>query len=104
MKKIANMIRALIMWARLRRMNRLTGWKYFRRECRRANEMAHFNKKRYRVFLLDKYRALSRDDVQRMKNYGQLSKREATGILSKNAFYDTETRANTHPEFSNRKI
>lgn len=104
MKKLLNLIRALNLRRKLRRLNKLAGFKYFKRECRRADEMAHFNNKRYRVYLLDKYRALSRDDIQRMKNYGQLSKKDETGILSKNAFYDTQTKTNTHPDFSNRKL
>jgi hypothetical protein len=104
MKKLINLFRAWNLQRKLRRMNKLAGWKYFKRECRHANHMAKYNNKRYRVYLFDKYRALSRDDVQRMKNYGQLSKKDSTGILSKNAFYDTQTGANTHPDFCNRKI
>lgn len=103
-KKILNIISALILRSRLRKMNRLAGWKYFKRECHRADEMAHFNNTRYRVYLFDKYMALSREDIQRMKNYGILSKKNETGILSKSAFYDTQTKANTHPEFFNHKL
>lgn len=104
MRKILNIIRALVLRAKLRKMTRLTKWRYFRRECRRADRLAKDSNKRYRVYLFDRYRALSREDIQRMKNYGQISKKEQTGILSKNAFYDTQTGANTHPEFSNRKL
>lgn len=104
MKKLINLIRAWNLRRKIRKMNRLAAFKYFKRECQRADEMAHFNKKRYRVYLFDRYRALSREDIQRMKNYGQLSKKDNTGILSKNAFYDTQTCANTHPEFCNRKL
>ena len=39
-----------------------------------------------------------------MKNQGIVSKKEETGILSKNCFYDTMTDTNTHPVFSNRKV
>ena len=104
MKKLINLIRAWNLRRKIRRLNKLAGFKYFKRECRHADEMARFNSKRYRVYLLDRYRALSREDIQRMKNYGQISKHDETGILSKNAFYDTLTKANTHPEFSNRKL
>lgn len=104
MKKLINLIRAWNLRRKIRRLNKLAGFKYFKRECKHADEMARFNKKRYRVYLLDRYRALSREDIQRMKNQGILSKKDETGILSKNAFYDTQTGANTHPEFSNRKL
>lgn len=105
MKKLINLIRALNLKRKLRRMNRRTGFRYFKRECKRARQYSKNNDgKRYRVYLFDGYRALCRDDIQRMKNQGILSKRDETGILSKNAFYDTQTGANTHPEFSNRKI
>ena len=104
MKKLINYLRAIRLRRKLRKLNRLMGWKYFKQECRRADEMAHFNGKRYRVYLFDRYRALCGDDIQRMKNQRILSKHNNTGILSKCAFYDTQTGANTHPDFSNRKL
>ena len=85
-------------------MNRLTKFKYFKKACREANRLSIENGKRYRVFLSDQYRVWTRDDIQRMKNQGIVSKKEETGILSKNCFYDTQTGVNTHPQFSNRKI
>jgi hypothetical protein len=103
-KWILNLIRALALRAKLRKMNRLAGWKYFKRECRRADEMAHFNNKRYRVYLYDKYVSLTSDDVVALKQQKQLCKSQNLGVLSKNAFYDTQNHIITHPEFKNRKI
>lgn len=104
MKKLINLIRALVLRAKLRRLNRLADFKHFRRECRRADEMAHFNNKRYRVYLYDRYMALTSDDVVALKKSKQLCKSQNLGVLSKEAFYDTQNRANTHPEFKNRKL
>lgn len=90
---------------KVRRMNRRMGFKYFKRECKRARQYSKDNDgKRYRVYLFDKYRALCREDIQRMKNQGIISKHDETGVLSKNSFYDTLTNTNTHPQFSNRKV
>ena len=90
---------------KLRRAKKLTGFKYFRKACREAKKLSKENDgRRYRVFLFDEYRVWTRDDIQRMKNQGLISKRENTGILSKNCFFDTQTGVNTHPKFSNRKI
>ena len=105
MKKLINFFRTWNLRRKIRRMNRRTGFKYFKRECKRARQYSKDNDgKRYRVYLFDEYRALCRDDIQRMKNQGVLSKHEETGILSKNCFFDTMTNTNTHPQFSNRKI
>lgn len=87
-----------------RKMNRLQGFRYFKRECRKAERLADENGIRYRVYLFDRYRALSREDIIRMKNHGVISKKQETGMYSKMVLYDTLTHANTHPDFSNRKI
>lgn len=87
-----------------RKFIRLQGFKHFRRECLEAERLAKENNKRYRVYLFDRYRALSREDIIRMKNYGVISKKQETGMYSKMVLYDTMTNANTHPDFSNRKI
>jgi len=105
MKKLINLLIALNYRRKVRRMNRLTKFKYFKKACREANRLSKENDgKRFRVFIFDEYRVWSRDDIQRLKNQGVLSKKEQTGILSKNCFYDTLTRTNTHPSFSNRKV
>jgi nucleoside-triphosphatase THEP1 len=105
MKKLINFLLVMNYRRKVRRMNRRTGFRYFKRACRKANRLSKENDgKRYRVFLFDKYRVWTREDVQRMKNQGIISKKEETGILSKNCFYDTTTGVNTHPQFSNRKI
>lgn len=105
MKKLINLLLVLSYQRKVRRMNRLTKFKYFKKACREAHRLSKENDgKRFRVFLFDKYRVWSREDIQRMKNHGVISKKESTGILSKNCFYDTLTCTNTHPQFSNRKI
>lgn len=103
-KKLFNYLRAIRLRRQLRKMNRLMGFKYFKRECKRADEMAEYTGKRYRVYLFDRYRALCGDDIQRMRNQRMLAKHDNTGILSKKVYYDTQMKANTHPEFSNRKL
>jgi hypothetical protein len=86
-------------------MNRLTGFRYFKKACREANQLSKYNNgKRYRVYLFDEYRIWCHEDITRMKNQRVISKHEETGILSKNCFYDTQTGVNTHPHFSNRKL
>ena len=85
-------------------MIRLQGFRYFRKECRLAEQRAKETGKRYRVYLFDRYRALSREDIIRMKNHGVINKKEQTGMYSKLVLYDTATHSNTHPDFLNRKI
>lgn len=105
MKKLINFFKAMAYRRQVRRMNRRAGFKYFKKACCQARQLSKDNNgKRYRVFLFDEYRVWSRDDIQRMKNQGVVSKKEETGILSKNCFYDTMTDSNTHPQFSNRKV
>ena len=105
MKKLIYFLQAMDYRRQVRRMKRHTGFRYFKRACRQARKLSKENNgKRYRVYLFDEYRVWSRDDIQRMKNQGVVSKKEETGILSKNCFYDTQTGVNTHPKFSNRKI
>lgn len=87
-----------------RRMNRLQKFRYFRRECLEAERLARETGKRYRVYLFDRYRALSREDIIRMKNHGMISKKQETGMYSSLVLYDTLTHTNTHPDFFNRKI
>lgn len=104
MKKLINLIRAWKLLHKLHRFNKLTDFKHFKRECRHADEMAHFNNKRYRVYFGNGYIALNRDEVIELKKTGEIDKAQNTGILSNVSFYDTQTKANTHPEFSNRKL
>lgn len=87
-----------------RRFIRRQGFRHFRKQVLKAERLAKENNKRYRVYLFDCYRALSREDIIRMKNYGLISKKEQTGMYSKMVLYDTLTHTNTHPDFSNRKI
>ncbi len=87
-----------------RRMLRLQKFRYFKKECRLAEQLSKEKNIRFRVYLFDRYRALSREDIIRMKNHGVISKKEETGMYSKLVLYDTLTHANTHPDFSNRKI
>jgi len=105
MKKLIYFLQAMDYRRQVRRMKRRAGFRYFKRACREARELSKDNNgKRYRVYLFDEYRVWSHDDVTRMKNQGVISKKEETGILSKNCFYDSQTCVNTHPQFSNRKI
>ncbi|OJV39317.1 MAG: hypothetical protein BGO29_07455 [Bacteroidales bacterium 36-12] len=103
-KPILKAIKRLRYKISYRKMMRLQSFKHFRRECRRAERYAAESNKRYRVYLFDRYRALSREDITRMKNYGIISKKQETGMYSRLVLYDTLTHANTHPDFSNRKI
>lgn len=103
-KTILNTIKRLKYINSYRKELRLQSFRHFRRECRRAEQYALETGKRYRVYLFDRYRALSREDITRMKNYGIISKQQETGMYSKLVLYDTLTRSNTHPDFSNRKI
>ncbi len=99
--------RALTKWRNrrfIRKMERAQSFKRFRRACREAERLAVENNKRYRVYLFDRYRALSREDITRMKNHGIISKKQHTGMYSDLVLYDTLTHSNTHPDFSNRKI
>ena len=75
MKKLINLIRAWNLQRKLRRINRLAGFKCFKRECKRADEMARFNNKRYRVYLLDRYRALSREGYSTHEKSGIIIKK-----------------------------
>lgn len=83
------------------RMQRKTGLKYFRRACLKAEQLSRENNTRYRVYLFDEYRALSREDLTRMKNRGIIDKKQNTGIGSKDVLYDTLTHKNLHPQFFN---
>ncbi len=103
-KFISQTIKRLKYRSSYRKDLRLQSFKHFRRECRRAERYARETGKRYRVYLFDRYRAFSREDIIRMKNYGIISKKQHTGMYSRLVLYDTLTGANTHPEFSNRKI
>ena len=90
MKKLIYFFQAMNYRRKVRRMNRLTKFRYFKKACHEARKLSKENDgKRFRVFLFDKYRVWSREDIQRMKNQGVISKKESTGILSKNCFYDT---------------
>ena len=105
MKKLINFFQLLNYRRQVRRMKRRTGFRYFKKACIEARQLSKDNDgKRYRVFLFDEYRVWSRDDIQRMKNQGLLSKKQETGILSKYCYFDTQTNTNTHPKFSNRKV
>jgi len=105
MKKLFNFFRRVNYRIKVRRMNRKANFRHFKKAVHQAEYLSIQNdNKRYRVFLFDEYRVWTRDDIQRMKNQGLISKRENTGILSKNCFFDTQTGVNTHPKFSNRKI
>lgn len=87
-----------------KRMNRLQGFRYFKRECLEAERLARETGKRYRVYLFDRYRAYSREDICLMKNRGIISKKQETGMYSKMVLYDTLTHTITHPDFLNHKI
>lgn len=105
MKKLLNYFKAMSYRRKLRRAKKLTGFKYFRKACREAKKLSKENDgRRYRVFLFDEYRVWSREDIQRMKNRGVLSKKQETGLLSKQVLYDTLGHSNLHPTFSNRKL
>ena len=104
MKKLMNLLRAWNLQRKLSRMNRHTKFWYFKRECRRARTLAKDTGVRHRVYLFDKYMAVSRGDIIRLKRHGFLDKKSSTGMLAKTVLYDTLTGANTHPQFSNRKV
>jgi len=105
MKKLFNFFRKINYRIKVRRMNRKTNFRYFKKAVHQAEYLSiQNNNKRYRVFLFDEYRALSREDIQRMKNRGILSKKQETGLLSKQVLYDTLGHSNLHPTFSNRKL
>lgn len=102
--KFVNLIRAIILHYQLRKINRKANFRHFKREVRNARKLAKLTGKRYRVYLFDEYRALSREDIQRMKNRNVIDKKQQTGMLSDMVLYDTLTDSNTHPKFSNRIV
>jgi hypothetical protein len=87
-----------------KRMSRLQGFRYFKRKCIEAERLARETGKRYRVYLFDRYRAYSRQDIQLMKNRGVISKKQETGMYSNLVLYDTLTKTITHPDFLTHKI
>lgn len=87
-----------------KKMERLADFKHFKKACKRAEIMAQDSRKRYRVFLFDRYYAWCKEDITRFKNRGVLSKEQETGILSSSVLYDTQGHANLHPQFSDRVV
>jgi len=105
MKKLFNFFRRVNYRIKVRRMNRKANFRHFKKAVHQAEYLSIQNdNKRYRVFLFDEYRVWSREDIQRMKNRGVLSKKQETGLLSKQVLYDTLGHSNLHPTFSNRKL
>lgn len=103
-KRIKRAVRHARIRHDVQRANRLQKFRYFNRECLEAERLARETGKRYRVYLFDRYRAYSRQDIQLMKNRGVISKKQETGMYSNLVLYDTLTKTITHPDFLTHKI
>lgn len=89
------------------RFNYKLNFRRFRRECQSAEHLSNEkNGMRFRVFKVsaNRYKALSGENINYLRNRKLLKKNADLGVLSKNCLYDTLTHTNLHPVYLNKPL
>lgn len=86
------------------RINYKLNFRRFRSECQRAEHLSNEkNGMRFRVFKVssNRYKALSGENINYLRNRKLVKKNADLSGLSKNCLYDTLTHSNLHPVYLN---
>lgn len=103
--KISKVFGGLIYAVRRYNQRRALSFKTFLKRVHEAEQKAALDGKRYRIYSFGgKYRVLSKEDINYMRNRNLLSSKVNVGVNDRFCLYDTLTHANLHPQFRDKDL